>query len=280
MDERKGGYKPTPEDYEKAEGHLTPEERGLTWKRTGEKTFENNEDARLLHTMQSGEPKEPIEELSLEKQAQIYADFWIENGYEANPEIILKKARELQTEMTEQDRQNKKLMVYIPAGVSTKDMWEIIQKNNETDGWDQPYSDEDSEPKEIIAFANYSLSPDADSLGKENSKSAEEWEATGEKFMSPKLRFALNEFFRTAYGKWPDSIVTWELPMRFTLCPGSRSSNGQVLRIGFQSVPMFMEEYFAKTGKYKSPGIVGLAGENPSERFETCGVRRIVAKEF
>src|ERR1035437_1232447 len=74
------------------------------------------------------QPEEEIKELSLEQQAQIYADIWKKKKVTA--EAILQRAQELQAEMSEEDRRDLRMMIYLPKGIRDKNLG-ITQDHNQ-----------------------------------------------------------------------------------------------------------------------------------------------------
>ncbi len=74
--------------------------------------------------MVEGEPtRERKEPLALEQQAGVYAEM-----FDMDSETILEAARELQTEMSEQERKDLTMLVYVPKEMTTADAWNIVEK--------------------------------------------------------------------------------------------------------------------------------------------------------
>lgn len=204
--------------------------------------------------MKEEEKKEPV----LEEQAGIYAEMF---GVDARE--ILEAAQSLQTEMSEDERKEFTMLIYGPKGTTVGSAWAMVEKENPTRQKHKlVYSgDKISEiktegetDKAFIAFARYSQEPDEDSLG-EKAKSASDWEETGQKFMSPKLRMIAGEMYRRAEGRQLDEKYK-------TVFPGSRMWSGYV--------PMF-DSY---------AGTVSSGAMTPEYRSPQMGVRRVVSKEF
>ena len=204
-----------------------------------------------------GEPREVAEaekgEPTLEQQAQVYSEM-----FGVDSAKILELAQSLQAEMSEQERKELTMLIYLPEGVTTKDAWDKVKSENPT--WQSIEPEEittegETPQRAIVAFSRYSQEPDEDSLG-EHAKSAKEWEKIDQKFMSPRLRMIAGEYYRRAEGKQLDE-------KNATISPGSRSAHGDVPSLYFNP----------------NSGEVSLYGYDPGSRVPDLGVRRVVSKE-
>lgn len=117
--------------------------------------------------------------------------------------------------------------------------------------------------------ARYSQEPDRDSLGIRKAKSAEKWENTGEKFMTP-LELIIAE------GRWHKENKAHLNKKNTTLFPGSRTEDGKVpySRNIRRSVPM---DPLHGPGYYLREVILDSC--DPGKRHHRMGVRRVITKE-
>jgi hypothetical protein len=202
----------------------------------------------------TSEPKEKEErkEKTLEEQAQIYAEM-----FGADAEKIFDSAKALRDKMSERERKELTMLVYTPEGMTTDDAWQMVKRENPVYEYTDPAEIKTTgeTEKAVVAFARYSQEPDEDMLGEE-AKSAEDWEKTNGKFMSPKLRMIAGEFYRRAEGEQLDQI-------NVTLCPGCRSQDGGVPDLS----------------SYPNGGRVSLGSSPPGFRHPSLGVRRVVQME-
>jgi len=213
-------------------------------------------DFRTEHNVLQGPAEareEEKEEPTLEDWAGIYAEM-----EEVDQSKILEAFRSLQAEMSEDERKELAFPIYVKEGTTTAAAWDEVKSNNPTYQYIDPerIKIEGETGKAIVAFARFSQEADEDSLG-ENAKKAVDWEKTGEKFMSPKMAMIAREAYRRSAGQQMDE-------KNWTMCPGSRSEDGYVPRLGFGS---------GHRG-------VGLDGVVPGVRFPSLGVRRVVSKEL
>lgn len=188
-------------------------------------------------------------EKSLEEQAAIYAEM---SGVDATK--ILEIAQAHQAELSEEERNAFTLMIFKPEGKTTAQSWQDIEAQNPTYKYTDPEAittEGETEEAEVV-FARYGQEPDEDTLC-ENAKSAIDREATDTKWMSPKLRMIVGEFYRRAEGKQLDE-------KNVTQCPGSRTEDGRVPRLDFIA----------------GSGEVDLSSSRPGFRFPRLGARQVV----
>jgi hypothetical protein len=232
-------------------------------------------------------------ELTLEQQAQIYADMWKNEIFKpagifkhAEPNItaesILQRAQELQAEMSEEDRKDLTMLIYLPAGLHIEDAWKAI-----------PYSKRKiSDPNllfeyvrgkaskvevgSIVAFSHYNQEPDVNSLGR-SARSANQWEETNQEFMSPLLRVAADAFYEKAHGKPLDSE-------NITMCPSYKETDRPRVNIFGKKVnesgPRTIAFGFNHGQRDKHEFGTTLYRVKPEAIDSKVGVRRVVSKEF
>jgi uncharacterized protein YerC len=211
-------------------------------------------------------------EPTLIEQATTYAEIWKEKG--VTKETILKVARELQAEMSEEEKKDLTMLIYLPEQTTTADAWQMVKDSTPTREAYDPSTDEgkittegERDEKAIVAFGRYQQEPDEDSLG-DKAKPAEDWEEetkeTDQKYMSPKLRMVANELYRLSEGKQPDGKFKQLDEKNFTLCPGSRTADGKVPNLSFNP----------------DHGEVYLSSFHPGYQYPSLGVRRVVSKEI
>ena len=202
-----------------------------------------------------GKPEEEQgeREPTLEEQTKIYAEM-----LDIPQEEILEAAKALQAKMTEQEREELTMLIFSPKGETASTAWERVRKENPTWQSQDPrtISTQAETAKALVAFARFSQEPDPDSLG-EDAQSTEDWEKTGGRFMSPRLRMLAGEMYRRAKGRQLDEVNA-------TLCPGSRFEHGDVPSLCFS----------------RAYGEVDLVGADPSVRSPHLGVRRVVSMEL
>ena len=192
------------------------------------------------------EKKEP----TLEEWATVYTEM---QGVDVAK--ILEAFQSLYSEMTGDERRELTMPVYCKEGVTAAEAWEIIRKENPAQ---QSFSPDEIVPRQdkkaFVVFARFSQEADGNSLG-ENAKSAEDWEQTGNKFMSPKTAMIAREAFRRLTGKQMDLKCS-------TMDPCSRNR--------IRMVPYLT--FFTHS--------VGLRDTEPDHCSPRLGVRRIVYKEL
>jgi len=199
------------------------------------------------------EKKETEKQPTLEEQAAVYAEM-----FGGDQEEILEAARVLQAEMSEQERRELTLLVWVPKGETTAKAWERVKRENLTNKWDDPTGIETKSETEngLVAFGRFSQEADRDSLGS-NAKSAQDWEKTNQKLMSPKMAMIAREAFRRLTGKQMDEKY-------WTLFPGSRFEGDGAVSLSFG--PVSRKVY--------------LDIFTPGARSPLLGVRRVVSKEL
>lgn len=199
---------------------------------------------------QETEQKEP----TLEEWAGIYAEM---QGVEDQAKI-LEAFQTLKAEMSQEDKEKLTMPIFCKEGLTTKSAWEMVAEENPTYKYIEPerIKTKGETGKATVAFTGFNQEADDDTLG-ENAKKAVDWEKTGESFMSPKVAMVAREAYRRLIGKQMDE-------KNVTMCPGSRSEDGDVPYLDFVS------------------GLRGvdLSDVNPENRSPSFGVRRVVSKEL
>jgi hypothetical protein len=204
-------------------------------------------------------PEEEKKEPTLEEWANAYAI--IEGG---NPAEILDALQSFQSEMDESDKQELTMPIYSKKGLTTSETFKMIEKKNPwgnyislngltpVDADCQPISETD---KATVAFTRFNQEPDEDSIGK-NAKSAEEWEKTDKRFISPKLMILAGMAYQRLTRKQMNDD-------NWTMFPGFRMLENAIPRLRF----------FQSTG-------VQLSFDVPKHNDPWNGVRRIASKEL
>lgn len=246
MGDEQKGYQPSPEEIQNAENMIPDESRQTDRER--ELAYNAGMKAEREKIIQEPEAKEK-EGSILERAAGIYAEMYGEDAGQ-----ILEKLRAKQATLSEQERGVYKLPIYVPEKFSTASAWRMVKKENIVHEFIDPakITTEGETEEAVVAFARQSKDPDADSLG-DNAKSAEEWEKTGQKFMSPRQRMIAGVLFSRLTGRQMDEE-------NLTLCPGSRDVSG--------FVPCF--DFFSAYGR------VNLNSSPLINRNPDLGVRRVV----
>jgi len=195
------------------------------------------------------EQKEP----TLEQWAWAYAEM---EGIKEDMAKILEAFQTLQAEMSEEERKVLTMPVYVKEKTTAATAWAMVKKENPTYEFIEleKIKTPDETSKALVAFGRFSQEADKDSLG-ENAQSGKDWKETSQKFMSLKVAMVAREAFRRLTGKQMDER-SW------TMCPGSRSENDNVTRLGF------------------SPNKVTLDDVLPGSRYPFNGVRRVVSREL
>lgn len=197
--------------------------------------------------------QEAEEELTLEEQADIYAEM-----FGVDQAVILEAAQGLQTEMSEDERRELTMLVYGKKGTTTALAWEVVKAKSPA--WSSlelaRIKVEGETDKAFVAFMHYAQEADEDSLGV-GARYAINWEQTNAKYASPKHLMIAREFYRRAEGKQMDE-------KNQTMCPRSRSKDGHVPYLNLDS----------------DDGRVYLRDIGSTTRYPILGVRREVSKEL
>ena len=116
--------------------------------------------------------------------------------------------------------------------------------------------------------AHYRREVDKDSIGRK-AKTAKNWENTGEEFMTP-LECIIAE------GRWYKDNKNHLNAKTLTLCPGSRSENGQVPYLEYSTESNPPQEFMRVSRIVKE---IILDSCSPEKRHRSLGVRRVITKD-
>lgn len=229
-----------------------------------------------------GEQEKTIERTK-ESEIKANVDFWQGLGVEVDTEDVQKEIEAVP------EVPGFSFYLYMPEGIKFSDVWRKIyagtqhqeSKRNFDEVLEMPRTAENS----YAVAAHFSQTPDKDSLG-ENAKSAEDWEKTDEKFMTPLERLVAGMRWSQEKGTDMDPIETQfnfdldELKEgaqlfnnvgTYTLCPGSYWKDETWGKI--PSVPLVYHQ-----NRHNLPvSIKHSAAQNAVHPF--FGVRRVITTD-
>lgn len=143
--------------------------------------------------------QEFAKKLTLEDQLNAYKKLYLNRKYyygfsavyHDSPDIgfdsvsATKKAEELMLKMTDKEKEDYKLLIIVPKGLTSK-VFQMFMDLPSNPGFRMDSSSKKllDLGEESVAFARFSSEPDPETLGK-NAKSANDWLETGKTFMNP-----------------------------------------------------------------------------------------------
>ena len=246
-------YEPSPSEIRKAEKSMTDSQREQTEAR--EDTFHAGRMAEKESS--KGNPEQEKSAEAMKEIVEKEVAFWKKLGVEVK-EADVKAKIEALPEVEGFDH-----FVYVPQGIKMSEVFNKMEENGQPvyspfspekmDAFKKVKPDMRDNQKDSYAIATrFQPEPDADTLG-DKAKSAEEWEETGETFMQPMEYLITAMRYQTETDRHLDENT-------YTICPGSRASDGDVPGLGF----------FADFGR------VRLYDGYPDDRDSRYGVRRVV----
>jgi len=206
------------------------------------------------------EPKEATPERTVDTEIQTNIDLWKGLGVEVDPEEA--RARIESIPEIEKLLSKRYAVIFIPRGIQASFIWQKMDERFQTyseshdcdlDDITSPRSNE--EVSYAVAY-RYRKEPDADTLGT-RARSVQDWENTGEAFMSPLERMVAELRWHQEKGTYLDENFT-------TKCPGSRAPDGRVPGLYYDPLHHAIRFDYSRVG-YGSLDILGVRRVIPSK---------------
>lgn len=213
-----------------------------------------------------GHEQEKSIERTRESEIGANVEFWRNFGVEVDESVVRETIEALP------EREGYDWYMFIPEGVKTSAVFEKMKESFTAENFlgdlDKIRMPRTATEAYAVA-ARYSQEPDEDSL-KSHSKKNEEWENSGENFMTPLERMVAELRWYQENGNHLDE-------QNMTVCPGTR--------LRHEKAPFWVRgdsDYWDRTtGMHFDPSRneVSIFGAPPKGGNPNAGVRRVVTKE-